>query len=127
MVAALIAALALSGPTATPATALEIAYWRDGRPGARKAWTLRCGPVGGTLAKRADACRRLGAMRAPFAPLPKDRVCTELYGGPAEAVVSGRYRGARIWVHLRLRDGCEIERWRQLRFLTPGLALNGGG
>jgi hypothetical protein len=51
--------------------------------------------------------------------------CTLIYGGPAEALVTGRYRGATVWALLTLRDGCQIARWRQVRFLTPGYRTAG--
>lgn len=105
---------------------LRVRFWPEGR--ARDpvlAWTLRCEPAGGTLPRAGDACRRLAAMKRPFAPPAKDALCTEVYGGPQQALVTGSYGRARVWVRLALRDGCEISRWQRLRFLTPGLG-NGG-
>jgi hypothetical protein len=46
--------------------------------------------------------------------------CTLIYGGPAEALVTGTYRGRNVWALLTLRDGCQIDRWRRVAFLTPG-------
>ncbi len=101
-------------------TDLTIRYWPEGRAaGSAQTWTLRCGPPGGSLPQRASACARLAKLDRPFAPIPKDTVCTELYGGPQEAVVSGRFDGRRIWVLLRRRNGCEIGRFEGLRFLVP--------
>ena len=45
--------------------------------------------------------------------------CTQIYGGPAVARVTGRFRGNRIWAEFRRRDGCEIDRWDRLRPLLP--------
>src|SRR5688572_6928648 len=75
-------------------TDLKISYWGEGataEPG--KKWTLRCNPAAGTLPRAAAACRQLGTMRSPFAPIPKDVMCTEQYGGPQVAVISGTFRG----------------------------------
>jgi hypothetical protein len=110
-------------PTATPRTSLQISFWPSGPDaGAPKRWTLRCDPTGGTLPRRAAACTKLDAMTRPFAPLRKDLVCTEQYGGPGEAVVSGTFEGTRVWIRLTLRNGCEISRAKKLGFLVPGLA-----
>jgi len=112
--------LALFLATVAAQTSLTITVWPQGRAADRHRYALRCDPVGGTLPKRGDACavlERLGA--AAFAPVPKDAVCTQQYGGPAEAVVAGRHRGRTIWVRFRRRDGCEIARWNKHAALLP--------
>ena len=128
MLAAVAAALlALSGPAAAGSdTDLRIRVWNEGRDALpTRTFTLRCDPAGGSLRAPADACRRLAATRNPFAPPRKDLQCTQLYGGPQEALIAGRYRGQRVWVLLSLRDGCQIDRWRSLAFLTPGYGTAG--
>lgn len=128
-VALLALALALGAPAAAAAagTELKITFWPEGQGhGASSAWTLRCAPPGGTLPRADAACDRLGASRNPFAPIPKNQVCTEIYGGPQEAIVAGRYQGRRIWIRLRRTNGCEIARFYGLRFLVPA-ALGSGG
>jgi hypothetical protein len=108
-------------------TDLRIRVWSEGRDGPpTRTFTLRCDPAGGTLRNPTEACRKLAAMRNPFAPLPKDMVCTQIYGGPQEALITGRYRGRDVRVLLTLRDGCQIERWRRLAFLTPGFGTARG-
>ena len=129
-VLALIALLAAVGcgtgagaPAASSgATELKIAYWSQGRgAGPAKTWTLRCGPAAaGTLPRAASACRKLAAMRNPFAPIPQDTLCTEQYGGPQVAVITGTFRGHALWTQLASRDGCEIARSKRLSFLVPG-------
>lgn len=107
-----------AGPAA-PATKLTIQFWADGDGTARK-WTLTCNPAGGTLPRAATACSKLAGMRAPFAPIPADAMCTQQFGGPEVAVVSGTYRGRRVWAKLQNRNGCEIARFKSLAFLFPG-------
>jgi hypothetical protein len=51
--------------------------------------------------------------------VPKDAVCTEIYGGPDVARVTGRFRGRPIWVQFQLRNGCEISRWKRVQPLLP--------
>jgi hypothetical protein len=110
-------ALLLALAVATSGTSLKITVWPGGADEASYTRTLSCDPAGGTLRRPAEACRRLAAMSAPFAPVPKDAICTMIYGGPSEAVVTGRYRGSRIWTRFTKRDGCQISRWNRHSFL----------
>ena len=125
-----------SGTAATPAssqasstvTSLAITVWSEGRDqGAPLRLTLHCSPAGGTAQKPAAVCRKLTAMSKPFAPLAKDTVCTDQYGGPQEAVVAGTFEGRRTWIQLTARNGCEISRWSRLAFLVPGAPGTSGG
>ena len=75
--------------------------------------------TGGTLPARVAACRKLNSLTSPFRPIQKDVLCTQIYGGPQVARVTGRFRGNRIWAEFRRRDGCEIGRWERLRPLLP--------
>lgn len=122
-VAATVIAFATSGAAAAE-TDLRIRLWPEGRgEGAARTWTLECGPRGGarggTHPRRATACRRLYGLTAPFTPVREDTQCAQIYGGPAETLVTGTYRGSRLWVRLRRSDGCQIARWRRISFLTP--------
>ena len=76
---------------------------------------------GGTLARPAAACRRLSACskQSPFLPVPPATVCTQIYGGPQEALVRGTFRGRRVSTRFTRRNGCEIARWNRLAFLLP--------
>ncbi len=134
-IAALIALLAAVGcgagadaPAAgsSGATELKITYWSQGSTGgAPEKWTLRCGPAGGTLPRAAVACRKLGAMRNPFAPIARDAMCTEQYGGPQVALITGSFRGQPLRAQLANRNGCEISRFKRLSFLVPGYGTGG--
>jgi|SRR3990170_699035 len=111
---------------ATPAsTSLRVTYWEDGaNAGTVTTWTLRCSPARGTLPRPAVACRRLAASGVKlFAPLPKDIVCTEIYGGPQKARVVGTVAGARVWATFTRTNGCEIARWARI---SPWLVPPGG-
>lgn len=87
----------------------------DGAPAHH--WTLRCGPAGGTLPQAAAACRKLAQLEAPFAPVPADAVCSQIYGGPQTARVRGTFRGRRVDARFNRRNGCEIARWNRVAFL----------
>ena len=102
------------------ATSLHITVWPhgEGAPG-KRVWTLRCGPVGGTLPHRAAACSKLARLTRPFAPTPAGVACTQIYGGPQEALVTGRFRDHAVRARFSRKDGCEIARWNRVRFLFP--------
>ena len=93
--------------------------WPTGPDGPSRQWTLRCNPAAGTLPHRTAACTKLGQVGHPFAPVPPGIACTDIYGGPQEALVTGTFRGVRIRARFNRRNGCEIERWNRVRFLFP--------
>jgi len=63
-------------------------------------------------------CRRLGGLtRVALAAVPEDRVCAQVYGGPAVATVDGTLGGEPVSARFTLTDACEIERWRLNRAL----------
>jgi subtilisin inhibitor-like len=103
------------------ATSLHITVWPQGQsePG-KKVYTLRCVPPGGTLPRRKAACTSLMRLARPFAPTPSNTACTEIYGGPQEAFVTGRFRGKLVRASFSRKDGCEIARWNRIGFLFPG-------
>lgn len=59
-----------------------------------------------------------------FFPKPgPPRLCTQQYGGPQVAEVTGTFHGRRVRAVFRRTDGCEIARWNSLSALlggTPG-------
>ena len=106
--------LAATGAAATsPVTAVKVTYWPNGaNESVKETWTLRCGPAGGTLARPGRACGKLAAGgRKLFAPVPRTAICTEIYGGPDRARVTGVVAGLRVWATFNLTNGCHIDRW----------------
>jgi hypothetical protein len=106
------------GDGGSESTSLEISVTPGGEA-PTKVWTLRC-PDGGTLPDAAEACSKLESLDDPFAPVPKDVACTQVYGGPQEADVRGLFRGRPVEAHFDRGNGCEIARWDKLQFLFPG-------
>ena len=91
----------------------------DGSPAQR--WTLTCGATaGGTHPDAQAACDHLARMSDPFGPIPKDRMCTQIYGGPQTAHVTGRWHGAAVDLRLSRVDGCRISQWNDLGPVLPG-------
>jgi Subtilisin inhibitor-like len=106
---------AASGSAA--ATDLTITVWPQGESGSRREWTLRCDPAGGSLPRADKACASLSAR--VLAPLPRDAICTQIYGGPQTARVRGRLRGRKVDARFGRSNGCEIHRWEVAGFLFP--------
>jgi hypothetical protein len=108
---------------AAAVTALTVTLWPQGLDGPSERYTLRCGPVGGTAPARVAACRKLNTLENPFRAVPRDALCTEIYGGPAVATIVGRHKGRRVWAQVQRRNGCEISRWERLRPLLPAAGI----
>ena len=76
-----------------------------------RTYTLLCSPPGGNHPDPEAACRALTRRDDPFAPVPPDAVCTELYGGPQTASVTGTLKGKPVDARFSRTDGCQIDRW----------------
>ena len=111
-----------SGSESTTAD-LQISMSVKGSEQPSKLWTLRC-PAGGTLPDAAEACRKLAELEDPFAPVPKDSACTQIFGGPELADVSGTFNGKPVDTQFSRGNGCEIERWKKVGFLFPGVTAD---
>ena len=123
VLAATVSATASAAPTS--GTSLRITFWADSsKPLDRWAWTLRCNPAGGSLQRPARACARLlaGGVKL-FAPVPKNSLCTEIYGGPQRARVVGTVKGQPVRATFTRTNGCEIARWQRI---SPWLVPPGG-
>ena len=106
------------GPTGSDELVVELDRG-DGSPAER--WTLRCGdPASGDHPDAEAACAHLAGLDDPFAPIPDDVACTEQYGGPQTATVTGRWRGQPVDLRLSRVDGCRISQWDTLGPLLPG-------
>jgi len=122
-VAAILSASASAGHSS--GTSLTITFWADAsKPLERWSWTLRCTPTGGSLQRPARACAHLlaGGVKL-FAPVPKNAVCTEIYGGPQKARAVGTVSGRPVRATFSRTNGCEIARWQRI---SPWLVPPGG-
>ena len=103
-------------------TAVEITVWPKGQgKGPTRTAQLVCDPVSGSVPDPAAACAALlsKAGRAALDEPPLDAMCTELYGGPAEARIVGTVDGEPVDARLSRVNGCEIERWHALAAVLP--------
>ena len=73
-----------------------------------------------------DVCAALDVV-APrvFQPVPEDRVCTMIYGGPATATIRGTYGEDNDLAdaYFNQANGCEIGRWNQILPILKALKL----
>jgi hypothetical protein len=112
--------------SAAQRTALTVSYWENGSTSSEKTvWTLRCNPAGGTLERPLRACERLASGgRQLLAPVKAGEICTQIYGGPQVALVTGMLDGRRVWARFQRRNGCEIARWNRLSpWLLPAAGV----
>lgn len=91
----------------------------DDGSGGQTTWTLQCDPPGGDHPDPAAACAALDAHPDALAPVAPGRMCTQQYGGPMTATVTGRWRGDPVDSRFSLTDGCQIARWAALQGLLP--------
>jgi hypothetical protein len=92
----------------------------DDGSGATITWTLTCDPAGGTHPDPVTACRALDAHGASALPaVRRDVACTQVYGGPQRATITGIWQGRPIRSTFSRINGCEISRWDRLRGLLP--------
>ncbi|WP_222193685.1 SSI family serine proteinase inhibitor [Modestobacter italicus] len=91
-----------------------------GEGGDVASYTLDCsGTPAGDLPDPAAACDHLQGLADPFAPLPADQVCTQQFGGPQTATITGRWAGEPVDLQLSRVDGCAIAQWDRLGPLLP--------
>lgn len=104
------------GPVAEPGDAIEIDI----------SGSLRCdgNTSTGTGMYEANAtqlCLELSGRRAVFDKIAATQsgptVCSEVYGGPQHASITGSIDGVPIDLDVTRKDGCGIESWQRLEWL----------
>ena len=103
----------------SPAAADELTVTVQDASGKVSTTRLTCSPPGGTHPDPAAACAALAKNAAALRPVPKDRVCTQIYGGSATATITGTWDAQPVFSRLSLINGCEISRWKALEGLLP--------
>jgi hypothetical protein len=93
---------------------------RAGPGGSPLTWRLTCAPPGGDHPDPETACRVLeqNGDRA-FAPVPRNRRCTQVYSGPETATVTGTWKGKPVSSRFSRNNGCETARWAAVVGLLP--------
>jgi hypothetical protein len=81
-------------------------------PGGKRA-TVQCDSPDGS-----ELCRAVAGLDAKvFEPTPGNVACTQQYGGPETASVTGTLRGEQVDATFSRENGCEIARWEDARAL----------
>ena len=112
-------------PAEAAPVVVKLAVHYDDDRDTRKSATLTCRASGnratGYLRRRSvrKLCRAARALRRFLATQPRHEVCTEIYGGPDRAYVTGRIGSDRIDRRLARRNGCEIDDWDRAQPLLP--------
>lgn len=111
------------GPqSSAPTTGTELVVVGTDGSGTRVSWRLTCDPPDGDHPDPEGACRALAeAGERALPPVAKDRVCTQVYGGPETATVTGTWRGQPVLSSFTRTDGCQIARWQSLAALLPSI------
>jgi hypothetical protein len=83
---------------------------------------------GGFLEDGAEEhCRDALAMEKLLTSEPaSDRVCTQLYGGPQTARITGTFGAQDVARSLKRTNGCEIEDWKQANALLAPSGIRAG-
>jgi hypothetical protein len=63
-----------------------------------------------------QACKTVATItRKDLAPTPAGMACTQIFGGPETATITGTLRGSAVSARFSRRDGCEIQRWQRVQ------------
>jgi hypothetical protein len=115
------AASTSSSASRAPADDQLVVELDRGEGGEPERYTVTCGEtVAGDLPDVAAACAHLEGLDDPFVPVRNDATCTQEYGGPQAARVTGRWAGEPVDLQLSRTDGCRISQWDRLGPLLPG-------
>ncbi|MSO94700.1 MAG: hypothetical protein EXQ81_02770 [Thermoleophilia bacterium] len=115
-----VACTSVPAGASTGLTALRIDF-RAGTGSPQRILTLRCAArATGTVPDPTGACRKLRRLgRAVFRPTPSDTMCSEIFGGPSTAHVTGLFLGLPLRARFDRSNGCAIARWQRVAFLLP--------
>ena len=106
-------------PTGSPGGPSQLTVVVDDGAGGTSTWSLTCDPTGGDHPDAEQACAAIEGQRSALNPVPKDRMCAQVYGGPQKATVTGTWRGEEIFAALSRTNACETARWDALVPLVP--------
>ena len=114
-----VSATSISPTASAIAAAVRLSIVVDDGAGSTTTWTLTCTPAGGDHPQPERACQALATHRAALLPVPRDRECAPVYGGPGTATITGTWHGDDLVAVLARTDACEIARWDALVPLVP--------
>jgi hypothetical protein len=89
------------------AAVLSITIWPSGTSGSSAHRVVRC--------PGQAFCSKL--TRAAFAPVPPGVMCSMVYSGPEQALVTGTLNGRKLYARFKRTDSCQTARWNRVAFL----------
>lgn len=100
------------GGGAATSLRIEVVADEDAEP---TVMNLECDPTGGDHPNAEAACEALSAAGPEvFEPVPLNRMCSMIYGGPQTATITGTLDGEQVDASFDREGGCEIARWDAL-------------
>ncbi|MFQ4150026.1 hypothetical protein AAGW05_15265 [Arthrobacter sp. LAPM80] len=116
-------------PPATGAIDLSITLTESPGAAPHQFRLVADGPTPSPVSTLPDPAAALAAVELHgekmFFPVPDPaRACTQQYGGPEVAVVTGSFKGREVKATFKRTDGCEIASWQAL---APLFGALGGG
>ena len=122
-VAAALLALSVSGATSAHLH-IDVDVGLQTGPAHTEQATLRCNgdhahATGFLRAQRKAACRliRRGVLRRVVRDQKSRRLCSQIYGGPQRARITGTVDGGRVNLTITRTDGCGTADWDRLETL----------
>ncbi|WP_308405574.1 SSI family serine proteinase inhibitor [Streptomyces tardus] len=119
-----------AGGALPTAGTLTVVYQEDAEARTER-FELKCGPAGRAAGSHPSASRACAAVdqavrgpKSPWEPISKDAVCTQRYGGPQTARVTGTWAGREVSADFERTNGCEIARWDTLTPALPRIGAN---
>ena len=105
----------LSATAATVKPKIQLIEVINDGIGTTKSWTLNCQPNSGSHPNRNAACLQLLKLGIKaLSPTPAGYACSQIYGGPEKATLSGTWSGKKFRSTFSRTDGCQIARWEKL-------------
>jgi len=107
-------------PTTGASGSTNLTIVVDPGTGKTTTWTLTCDPADGTHPDPSAACAALAAKgKTALPPVAKDVMCTQIYGGPQTAKITGTWNDEPVNASFKRTNGCEVSRWKALQGLLP--------
>ena len=101
-----------AGAGGTADVDLVVQVDRDGRDGPKPERRARVRCLPGDSSRPCRVARAFDA--GDFAPVDAKTACTEIFGGPETARVTGVLDGRRVAADFSRNNGCEIARWERV-------------
>jgi hypothetical protein len=109
----------------------NLTVFYNASPSSQVAFKVTClaHSISGTHPNKKAICGAIAKQGTRlFAPVPRGTACSQIYGGPQTATITGTVNGRKINSTFSRTDGCQVARWNTAKaFVTfPGYATVSG-